>query len=641
MSGIVGIVYFDGRPVESADLERMAASLAHRGPDGQGIWRKGSIGLGHRMLWTTPESLDEKLPFTDSTRELTITADARIDNRDELISILALRNSGGISDGELILAAYAKWGEHCPEKLLGDFAFAIWDGRRQALFCARDHFGVKPFYYYRSANTFALATEIKGLLCFPDLPRRLNEARLADYLVLMMEDKVATLYEGIYRLPPGHSLIADRERTTVRCYWELDPTREIRFRSDTEYAEAFRDMFAEAVRCRLRSAGAIGSTLSGGLDSSSIACIARKLLRERGDERLHTFSGIYDDVPACDERPYIHAVLAQGGVEPHFGHPDRLSPLSDWEGTSWQEDEPLWNPQIALHWVLYQAAQEQHVHVLLDGVGGDSVVSHGVLYLTELARAGRWLTFALEAGAFAKHFQYPFRRVVRQSIVPLAPELLRQAWRRLHHRNNSVRTFDNIPIRSDFAECINLVERLTRLDSTSDKPVRTARRQHWLEITSGLEAFSLEVIDRTAGLFQIEPRYPFFDRRLAEFCLALPSEQKMHRGWTRMIMRRALVNVLPDEIRWRSGKTSLGPSFEHLLFTTDRAILEDVIVNDPGDITEFVNITALRQLYHRYRHHPNGNDGFMLWRVVVVALWLRRTGLMAKGGGSVQCNFLE
>jgi asparagine synthase (glutamine-hydrolysing) len=205
MSGIAGIYFLDGRSVDNVDLERMVARLAHRGPDGKGVWSEGCVGMGLGMLWTTPESLHEKLPLMNQRGDLVITADARIDNRAELIAKLNLTDSppGDITDSELILASYERWGERCTDKLLGDFSFAIWDGREHALFCARDHFGVKPFYYYYlSERIFAFASEIKALLCLKEVPRQLNEVRVADYLVSMFDDKAITFYQDILRLPP-------------------------------------------------------------------------------------------------------------------------------------------------------------------------------------------------------------------------------------------------------------------------------------------------------------------------------------------------------------------------------------------------------------------------------------------------------
>ena len=327
MSAIAGIVRLDGAPADRANLDRMLERLAHRGPDGHGSHIADSCGLGHRMLWTTPESLHERLPLTDSTGDLTLTADARIDNREELCSLLSAPST--VTDADLILQAYARWGERCPERLLGDFAFALWDARRGLLFCARDHFGVKPFYYHhRPGRLFAFASEIKGLLVLSEVPRRLNETRVADYLVPLLEDKEITFYEEIVRLPPAHRMAVTREGVRMEQYWAPDPEREIRMKSDGEYAEAFREIFTEAVRCRLRSAFRVGSMLSGGLDSSSIVCVARELLAKNGGGKLHTFSAIFPDVPECDEREYIDEVIAGGGLEPHLVRGDQLKLLT-------------------------------------------------------------------------------------------------------------------------------------------------------------------------------------------------------------------------------------------------------------------------------------------------------------------------
>ena len=225
MSGIIGIYCLDGRPIDPMVLERMGESIAHRGQDGAGMWNSGPVGLGHRMRWTTPESLHEQLPLVNKTGNLILTADARIDNRDELIAALDLTGHPGreMSDSALILSAYEQWGECCPEKLLGDFAFAIWDGRKRRLFLARDHFGVKPFYYYRSDRLFVFASEIKALFNIPEVPRQLNEARVSHYLTPMMEDKTVTFYREIFRLPAHHTMTVSREGAKVRPYWALGP----------------------------------------------------------------------------------------------------------------------------------------------------------------------------------------------------------------------------------------------------------------------------------------------------------------------------------------------------------------------------------------------------------------------------------
>jgi asparagine synthase (glutamine-hydrolysing) len=432
MSAIAGFFLLDGRPVEPGLLAGMTQRLSHRGPDGVHHWSAGSVGLGHCMRHTTPESLLEKLPLRSRDGTICLTSDARIDNREELLgsldvrAVTAVTSRHDVPDSAFILAAYRKWGEECAGKLCGDFAFAIWDEAQQHLFCARDHMGVKPFYYFHDAHIFAFATEIKAILALEGVPRRLNEARIADYLLANFQDTTSTLYKGIRRLPAAHTLCVHRKTLRTQRYWSLDPNYQLSSRNDAEYAEAFRDCFRQAVASRLRSVFATGSTLSGGLDSSANVVMACDILRDKPKgnfKELHTFSAIYDQATSSDERAFIHAVLEHvGGDAPrllsHYVHPDRLSPLTEWNSGAEIDDEPLWNPQMALHWSLYEAARQNGVRALLDGYGGDDVVSNGVPYLNELAScramdrvfahrtcSGRKLRFIVAAHHLARRCQ--------------------------------------------------------------------------------------------------------------------------------------------------------------------------------------------------------------------------------------------
>ena len=240
-----------------------------------------------------------------------IVADARLDNRREVVAALDLEASAtrDVGDGELILRAYERWGGACPTRLVGDFAFAVWDSRNETLFCARDHVGVKPFYYHRAASAFLFASEIKALLTSPIVPYRLNPARVADHLVGLFGDQTSTFYRDIDRLPAGHTLTVTRSGMRIQRYWTLDSSRELVLGSDEEYAEAFRECFTEAVRCRMPSSDRVGCLLSGGLDSSSIVATARSL-RTAVDAKLDTFSAIFPSLPAPrpqkDRRARLH-----------------------------------------------------------------------------------------------------------------------------------------------------------------------------------------------------------------------------------------------------------------------------------------------------------------------------------------------
>ncbi len=439
MSGICGIYLRDGEPVAESRISPMLEKIRHRGPDGARIWLDASVAFGHTMLYTTPESLGEQLPSTSPDADLTITADARIDNRAELCAALELGPPRtALSDSGLILAAYRKWGNECANRLIGDFAFAIWDRRRQELFLAVDPFGVRSLFYYESPRVFAFGSEIKALLALPEVPRRLNELRVAEYLVTLFEDRSGTFYEGIRRLPGAFTLTVGRERSRLRQYWALDPKRELRLGSDREYVEGFRDVFTEAVRCRMRSAYPVGAALSGGLDSSSIACLAR----DASPSPVHTFSLVFPDLPAedrrvIDERAPIQAVLDTGGFEPHYIHADRLSPMGQVDRIHFHLDHANFAPNLYLHWAMYEAAHASGVRVFLDGFDGDSTVSHGFERLTELAQTLRWRTLWREANLLSQHQLkgIPPRRIVKEYCAkPLTPRWAFLAWHFLRGR---------------------------------------------------------------------------------------------------------------------------------------------------------------------------------------------------------------
>ena len=644
MSAIVGLYNFDGKPIDSAIMNRMVDSLAHRGSDGAGIWSDGFIGLGHRMLWTTPESLHEKQPFLNHSGDVVITADARIDNRKELITALDLSGAapGSITDSQLILAAYEKWGEICPEKLLGDFAFAIWDGRKQALFCARDHLGVKPFYYHLSNRMFAFASEIKALITAPNVPTRMNELRIAYHLEpnFLGQDKEITFYQDIFRFPPAHKMVVSAKGARRHSYWSLEPQQELRLKSDDQYSEAFREIFIDAVRCRLRSAFQAGSTLSGGLDSSSIACTARHLLAGNGNGCFHTFSAIFPGLPErerrqIDERQFVDAVVAQGGgLSPHYIRADRLGPLDDIERVLWHEDEAVFAPNLYMHWGLYKEAQGQGVRIMLDGIDGDTTVSHGLEYLAELARVGRWISMVKEATALSKKSNSsfpPWKIIWRYGLHPLIPQNYIRIWWQLRGRSQATE-FLNPVINHGFAKRLGLAERAQALLDVLSAPTHSARAEHWQGLNSGLLPYVLEMADKAASAFSLEPRYPFCDRRLVEFCLAVPANQKLHQGWTRVIMRRAMTDILPNEVRWRIGKANLSPNFQLRLLNGHRELLENIILKDPGLIEEYVDVPALQIVYSRYLSQQTAKDALIVYGAVALALWLAHSSTVLFGG---------
>ncbi|MDF5716549.1 MAG: lasso peptide isopeptide bond-forming cyclase [Rhizonema sp. NSF051] len=667
MSGIMGIYYLDDCSVDHEDLGLMVEVLTHRGPDGGNIWVDKSIGFGHRMLWTTPESLLENLPLSDQAGNLVMTCDARIDNRDELISCLDFNNCPPekITDSQLILAAYEKWGEECPEHLIGDFAFAIWDKLKQSLFCARDHMGVKPFYYYYQAGgMFAFGSEIKAILCLREVPHRLDEVKVGDYLVSIFQDKSKTFYQDIFRLPPASSMTLSSKGMQIRSYWSLDPCRELRLNSDEEYATLLHNIFAEAVRCRLRSAFPIGSHISGGLDSSSVTCMAQKVLVQEGSRRpLHTFSKIFDAVPECDERLFIETVMDRDNLIPHYVAGDRLGPLSDLNKIFQYQDEAISAPTHFFSWELNEATQREGVRIILDGFDGDNTLSHGESYFTELMRKGQCSTLVEEVNEIQKlsgatpahilryycqayledlachgqwidffkatHQLWKSFNISRRSLFlhhgfkPLLPQFVRRYWRALRGYSQPQQDDDWI-VNRRFIRRIGIKK---RIQSNLSKQPLTDRENHWQNITSGILTQGLEILDQYAAAFSLEARHPFMDKRLIEFCLSLPPEQKFHQGWSRYVMRRAMENILPEQIQWRYGKSDLSPSFTYGLLKHDRSLLDEVMQNHLESIANYVDTDALRKIHEELMsvesvQQLNTSIDIWLWKVAMFTLWL-------------------
>ena len=629
MSAIAGVYWTDGRPVSRHEVDRMAAVLTHRGPDGTAAWSGGPTALAHCALWTTPEARREPQPFASAASNV-IVADARLDNRLELVAALGLtgERAAEIGDSELILRAYERWGEDCAPRLLGDFAFAIWDPRNQQVFCARDHVGVKSLYYHQAPTTFLFASEIKALLTSPHVPYQLNPARVADHLVGLIDDQAITFYRDIYRLPAAHTLTVTRKGRRIRRYWSLDSSRKVELGSDEAFAEAFRECFTEAVRCRLRGEHRVGCLLSGGLDSSSIAVTARDLLRTEGRESLETFTAIFPGLSAADlrridEREFVEAVVRQGGVQNHPVRGDLLSPLTDVGRALGQLDEAFAAPNLYLHWALYGAAQARGVRVLLDGIDGDTTVSHGLEYLPALARSGRGITLGRELLALSRRHGVGVRHLLWQYVLdPVIPGSLRRGLRYLGREPD--RLADSV-IRPDFARRMGVVDRLEALESLQRRSGGSARQAHAAAMESGLIPYALELADKAAAGFGVEPRYPFFDRRLMELCLAMPGNQKLRDGWSRFVMRRAMAGRLPETVRWRSSKANLAPNFKRRLLDNDRNLLAEIVLDQPGMIDEYVDVPTLRRTYDRYLADPGSEaDALTIFNAVVLGLWLQR-----------------
>ena len=602
----------------------MTAMLEKRGPEGTDVWRDEPIGLGHTLLATTPELQFERQPFRHKETGCVVTADVRLDTRDELLnSFRLIDRHDSIGDAELILRAYLEWGEDCPNRLLGDFAFAVWDPKHQKLFCARDHFGMRPFYYHHAPGLrFLFASDARAILVLPQVPYQINEGRVADFLVPQLEwiDYTSTFYDGVYRLPPGHRATVTATDLDIVEYWKPHPGPDLGQMSDDDYAQGFLEVFTQAVEARLRAPGGlVGSMLSGGMDSGSVVAVGKEILAARGGGPLPTYSGAQDRRADCDESRAVYAALTMTSLSPTLVHPNALQ--DRFESLTTDIEEPF-DGQLMILKSIYLAARERRQHVILDGAGGDVVLGEGS-YITGLIRQGKLRLAIAEITGEQKFWGYPSlpSALFRYARSALVPEPVKKQIRRLIFRDNIEGFLDGTLISGDFASSVDIVGRRERLGQmfpgnwTPDYPVERSNAVR-PNMTGGRERYA-----RLAAGAGTEARDPFMDKRVVDYCSRLPGRVRMKHGWPKMILREVMADRLPDEVRWMRGKPHIGWLFN--TFVTQQALkrgelglagLQDVLDG-------YVDAVALADAWREFH---SGGDAELVHTAFVLSLWLRQ-----------------
>ena len=560
MSAIAGMLRWDGQPVEAADYGAMMQAMERYAADETGAWRDGPVFLGCRLRRITPESVFERMPLRDPDGRLTLVADAIIDNREELLDRLQVprERRNRTTDGELILLAYRAWGHRAPNRLIGDFAFVIWDENERTLFAARDPFGNRTLYYHVNAGRLAFCTALTPLLALPDVKRELNEPWLAEFLAIaeMYEstDLQSTPYRNLYQVPPFHTMTVANGHVSLARYGTLEPAEPLRLRSDRDYEEAFRDVFGEAVRACTRTFRGVAATLSGGLDSGSVVGFAARALREEGKPLL-TYSYVpprdFEDwTPShtvADERPFIRATVRHvGNIQDRLLDFEGRSPLAD--VNEWLEileapykffENSLWLKGIC------EKAAEEGAGVLLTGARGNFTISWGpaVPYYAMLLRRLKWGRLARELKLFSAN------KGVRK--VSLLSAIWRQvlpfpAGRAKRDRGAEIPA---MLLHPDFAARTGVFARLreggTDADA-ADEPLAIRREKLTNLAAANKNGAVATKLSLRYGLWE---RDPTGDLRVVRFCLAVPFEQFVRHGMDRALVRRATAQVLPDEVR--------------------------------------------------------------------------------------------
>ena len=533
-------------------LDAMSAALADYGADAA-TWTEGAVGLAVRTAWTKEDRATSLLHFAHDAG-LVLAADARLDDRDTLCNVLGVPHPERvtISDGALILRAYLRWGRACPTHLLGDYAFAVWDARQRMLFCARDHVGVRPFYYALQGGRVVFASAVEAVLAAPGVSDALDEATVATYLTSeVLRTNTRTFFEAVRKLAPGHTLTVEAEgarkgsaplRTRSERYWHPEQAPLAQPASDDAYAEQFLDLYAQAVGDRLHG-GPVGVHLSGGLDSSSIAVLAARELRRRNRPLPPAFAWLPElgDTPPSPEHAQeyalVRAVSEQEGLQTFHCAIEPRDVL-----TILRSDIAL--PGIHAHMneePVQRSAATQGVRVLLSGWGGDEGVSfNGRGHWQHLLLSGRWWRLVAEYRTqTASAVSFLLARVVLPLLHPMLPRTLE----RLRKRRPARRWF----IDPAFAR---------RVRPQVSVPARDVgvRRTQLRMLQDGVLSLRMEGWAASGARRGIEYRYPLLDRRLLEFALGLPPEQFRRGLWTRWIMRYGLREILPREVCWDRSK---------------------------------------------------------------------------------------
>ena len=626
MSGIVGILNLNGSPVDSRLLTRMTDALAHRGPDGIGYWAKDGVGMGHLMFCTTPEAEYEKQPWTDESGKVCLAFDGRIDNRKELTDAL---NSKGFhlrndTDAEIVLQSYLLWQELCAEKIIGDFAFAIWDGRKRRLYCARDIFGIRPLFYYYDGTRFVWGSEIHQFFVDIRIPKEPNEGRIGEFLTALPKPGEETLFRGIYRLPIAHYMVVGRKGLTKVRYWNINPDRHVKYSNDDEYAEHFLQVFNEAVLCRLRSNGPVGAELSGGLDSSSVVSVTQSLLKQGKAKisKFETFSQVFPGLE-CDESTYIHDVINKWGLQSNLGpvNPVELEVYTDISRRSLDfPDHPVAD---ICNWNSSWWAHGKGFKVMLTGVDGDSVFGAGLAHYTDLLRSGRWYELAGAINEDRKAdflVSNPLFALFKYGLKPLIPQSLRTGVKRTFYKQEKL-----IHIDPKFAESIHLRERM--LSKSKFPKIRYAQRPFYDIMIDGWNVKCYETTSRMQAWLGYENRHPILDRRLVEFCLALPYEQRRRGNKNRYILRNAMKGLLPESVKNREDKGG----FSHMLIDTLEAhggekIFSSLAIAKNGWVDQKKLCETYQDVLRLYSQNSPDYDGLKLWQLWCVHgidLWWR------------------
>jgi asparagine synthase (glutamine-hydrolysing) len=614
MCGIVAVV--GSSDIDMHLIDRMRDRLAHRGPDGASSWlnTSRSVALGHRRLAIIDLSDAANQPMFSADGAFAIVYNGEIYNYIELREELRARNHvfRTESDTEVLIAAYAEWGTDCLTRLNGMFALALWDARQRRLLVARDRFGEKPIFYARMPHGgIAFASEAKALLAHPDIPAAIDEDALHSYLEgRYHESDDVTLFRGIKRLPGGHAMTVDERGQVTRLwrYWTLDFSASQEPYREQDAVERFRHLIQRSVSMRLRSDVPVGTSLSGGLDSSYVVALVAGMKDERGIVTQNTFSARFDDDPALSEGPYIDLVAAATGVNAHMLAPDPLRLIEESRNLHYHQEEPFLSASIYLQWCVMRLAAARSTTVILDGQGADELLGGYQYYFPshqlDLLESGHWWPAVRETALFSSRLkqasrQFPdsgrrFNRHAGLSFGRLAVSALRRP---------------PAPARDDLAGL---------------PPSARGGRYRGLRARALLYDSLPQLLryaDRNSMAFSRETRLPFLDYDLVDFVAGLPERAIVAHGWQKLILRRSGEGLVPSQVLWRADKMGYAAPLDRWLRAGMKTWAHDRLFSGPITKLSAYDRASLQRLWDEHQSMA-AERSWALWKWISLNEWL-------------------
>lgn len=616
MSGIAGIIHFDGKPAELESIQEMTSAMSFRGPDGINHWVKGSVAMGQCMLCTTPESLEENQPLINEDESLVLVMDGRVDNWEELRKKLLakgaiLRNR---SDAELVLRSYEIWGEACIAHIDGDFALVVWDAKDQIAFCARDRVGNKPFYYYRDNTTLVFSSEVHTILALPWVNQKLNQGMVAEFLAWEFYSRDETFWHGITKLLAAHHMKVSSSRLTVQQYWLPTSSHALTYTKDEEFIEHYRELFTDIVRRMSRSNKTLACEVSGGLDSSAIFCMAEHLRRsgKLAAPGIEGYTLAFTDNSDANELEYARAVGKYLDLHIHEVPPSSFPKSWFLEKAHKYKNFPSY-PNYTMFIDLQKKASSQS-NVLLTGQGGDEWLEGSRLYYAEELAQRQWHTlytcFKEDYKAFGTI--QALKWISRFGLFPLLPK---QTQKTIRHSVNVIRGNQKQNAYWLSANMRTLLEEQKRKSAFPVRSKSLSIGQNYLieRLENAFSDQSINMVGSISARSQIEQRHPFRSHKLIEYAFSVPQRQCLRGDRSKYTHTRALKGFMPEEILDRKDKAEFSLTFQPHLNQMEMFFIDQV----PKKCSDWISQEGIEQLYIAYQTPPYvGRPLWVLWSIL-------------------------